>query len=164
MDQKNVFILIGVAVAIFLFAAVFFKGSNITKYRLRTFLTKNEKDCFKHLQRIFPEYHICPQVSMGALLEPLAKMSSANAKERSNNAIHRNQISSKVIDFIMLDKNLEPAFIIELDDNTHNSKQDKDRERDIHILKAGLKTVRIRRVKGAFPTRQQFENILGSQN
>lgn len=164
MDNKNILILIGLLVVVFFFAAIFFKGSNVTKYRLRTFLTKNEKDCFKHLQRIFPEYHICPQVSMGALLEPLAKMSSANAKERSNSAVHRNQISSKVIDFVMLDKNLEPAFIIELDDNTHNSKQDKDHDRDVNIFKAGLKTVRIRRVKGGFPTRQQFESILNSIN
>jgi len=146
---------------IVIFAIIFLKPGGVKqRYKLRTFLTKNEKDCFNHLKKIFPEHHICPQVSMGAILEPLASMRSANPQERSHNASHRNQISSKVIDFIMLNQNLDPVFIIELDDNTHNSKLDKDRERDAHISLAGLKTVRIRRNKNTFPGRAYFEKAL----
>lgn len=162
MEQKYVLGLIVAVVIVFFLVAIVFKSSNVVKYKLRNFLSKNEKDCFNHLLRIFPEYYICPQVSMGAILEPLAKMNSNNYKERSNNAIHRNQVSSKVIDFVMINKNLEPIFLIELDDNTHNSKLDQDKERDMNVFKAGLKTVRIRRVKAGFPTRAYFDNALKS--
>lgn len=161
MDSKNAIIyLIGVVVVVFILFVLFNKKTKQGKYGLKTFLTRNEKDFFNHLLKIFPDNYICPQVSMGAIIEPIAKMSGATRQERSNSATHRNQVQSKIIDYVILNNLLEPIFIIELDDNTHNSKIDKDWERDNNISLAGLKTIRIRRNKKLFPGREYFNLFL----
>lgn len=161
MDFKNA-VMYGVGI-IFIIAVIFilFKSSvNKGKYKLKIFLTKNEKDCFIHLRKIFPDNYICPQVSMGAVIEPTAKINGATRQERSNSAVHRNQVQSKIIDYVILNKFLDPIFIVELDDNTHNSKIDKDKDRDNNISLAGLKTIRIRRNKNIFPGREVFNSFL----
>lgn len=149
---------IGFLLIIIILFSVLKKPAN--NYKLKQFLTKNEKDFFNHLTRIFPDKYICPQVSMGAVIHPYAQMSSQNYQERSQSAILRNKVGSKIIDYLILGKNLEPEFIIELDDSTHNSKAQQDYERDQNIRLAGLITIRIRRNKGRFPDRAFFDNIL----
>lgn len=129
-------------------------------YIARTFLTKNEKDCFQHLKKEFPEYHICPQVSMGALLEPNINSKNPNKKQRSEYTILRNKIQSKVVDFVMMDEDLNVAFIIELDDKSHDSKLELDALRDKNFAGAGIPTVRFRRNDNKFLSREEIESQL----
>ena len=149
---------IGFLLIIIVLLSIFKKPAK--NYKLKQFLTKNEKDFFNHLTRIFPDKYICPQVSMGAVIQPYAQMSSQSYQERSQSAILRNKVGSKIIDYLILGKNLEPEFIIELDDNTHNSKTQQDYERDNNLRQAGLATIRVRRNKGRFPDRASFDKIL----
>lgn len=132
-------------------------------YVARTFLTNNEKDCFRHLKKIFPEYHICPQVSMGATLEPNIKGKNLTEKQRSQYTVLRNQIQAKVIDYVMLNSQLEVEFVVELDDRSHDVKQDKDALRDKNMLGAGIPTVRFRRVNGHFISRDDILKQVQSQ-
>lgn len=129
-------------------------------YVPRAMFTNNEKDCFKHLQKEFPDYHICPQVSMGALLQPNINSSSPNKNQRSEYTILRNKIQSKVVDFVMLDSNLQVSFIIELDDKSHDSKLELDAMRDKNFAQAGIPTVRFRRNGNSFLNREQIEEQL----
>lgn len=136
------------------------------EYELREFITGNEKDCFNHLKKLFPEYHICPQVSMGALLNPRNQdgVDSNSEEARSRYMILRNKITSKVVDFVFIDKNFIPVFIIELDDKSHDNKLEQDAQRDLNFRLAGLDTVRFRRESGKFPTRKEIEKMLKEQN
>lgn len=134
-------------------------------YQLKPLLTQNEKDCFKHLKSIFPEYHICPQVCMGAVLDPRDEYGPEKTQQQKTELlILRNKISSKMIDFVFLDKNLNAAFIVELDDKSHDNKQEQDAQRDQHLRLAGLNTVRFRRDKGSFPSRKEIETMLKEKN
>lgn len=154
-----IFAVIVCIVVLYIVFTKFFKEKK-TKglYSRRTFLTQNEKDCFIYLRKMFPEYHICPQVSMGAVLEPNIKSKTKNksAKERSEYTVLRNKVQSKVIDFVMMNSDLNVEFIIELDDKSHDSKVEVDKIRDLHVLGAGIKTVRFRRENGKFPSRKDI--------
>jgi very-short-patch-repair endonuclease len=46
------------------------------------------------------------------------------------------------IDFVLFDKNFKALCLIELDDQSHDQKQDKDIERDFITKQAGYKTIR----------------------
>lgn len=131
----------------------FFKKQHVILYKPRTFLTNNEKDCLRYLKKIFPEYHICPQVSMGALLEP--NVSRGNGSQYT---ILRNKIQSKVVDFVFMNSDFEVEFIIELDDKSHDSKVEQDRIRDLNFLHAGIPTARFRRQGNKFPSKSAIES------
>lgn len=156
MDNGNYALYIfGAFIVLVLVLIIFYKiksffNAKKKNYNRREFLTKNEKDCFAYLKKIFPEYHICPQVSMGAVLEPAISTNNPNKKERSSYTVLRNQIQCKVIDFAMLNEKMNIEFIIELDDKSHDNKKDKDSLRDFNLLQAGIPTVRFRRVNGNF--------------
>lgn len=139
------------------FKKIKFKFSK--NYKARAFLTQNEKDCFLHLRSSFPEYHICPQVSMGAVLDP--NINTSSSKDRKTYTILRHQIQCKVIDFVFLNKNLEVEFVIELDDKSHDSKLDKDTIRDKNLADANIPTIRFRRTNGQFMTREEILKLLG---
>lgn len=162
-NQTLIYILFGV-ILLLLILFIRSKFKNIFSqrrkfYSPRAIFTPNEKDCFKQLKKEFPEYHICPQVSMGALLEPNIS-SSPNKNQRSEYTILRNKIQSKVIDFVMLDSNLQVSFIIELDDKSHDTKLEQDAIRDRHFAQVGIPTVRFRRDGNSFLNREQIEEQL----
>lgn len=166
-----VLIIVSALTFIVLVSAVYFFFKNKKKeskekgiYQLKPLLTQNEKDCFKHLKSLFPEYHICPQVSMGAVLDPVTEEKEPSQEERTRMLVLRNKISSKMIDFVFLDKNLNASFIVELDDKSHDNKVEQDAQRDQHLRLAGLPTVRFRREKGSFPNRKEIETLLKQQN
>lgn len=149
-DSLTWIIVFSVLIVLFICIKFLKRGKKISVYKKRNFLTKNEQDCFIHLKKILPEYHICPQVSMGAVIEP------NHFKNKSQQTILRNKVQSKVIDFVILNSNMETAFVIELDDNSHNNKKEQDNLRDANLFNAGITTVRFRRVNGNFPTRKEI--------
>lgn len=146
-------------IAIYICYKVFFK-KKLPLYKARTFLTQNEKDCFRHLRKEFPEFNICPQVSMGALLEPNINSKNPTKKERSQYTILRNKIQSKVVDFVMMNNDMEVVFLIELDDRSHDNKVELDALRDKNFSQAGIPTVRFRRNGNSFMSRKEIEQQL----
>lgn len=140
-----------------------FKGrkNEVGSYKRKQFLTKNEQDCFRHLMKEFPDYLISVQVSMGAILEPIIDSYSHDASVRSQAAVLRNKIGSKIVDFVLINKStLNIWFIIELDDKSHDNKINEDAERDRNLALAGIYSVRFRRENGGFPGRAKIESVL----
>lgn len=151
--SNNLILIIVISALILIVLCVVFlrKGKNKSLYKKRVFLTQNEKDCFVYLKKIFPDFIVCPQVSMGAVIEPNL------FKNKSQQTILRNKVQSKVIDFVILNSSdMEVAFVIELDDRSHDNKKEQDNLRDANLLNAGIVTVRFRRIKGKFPTRKEI--------
>lgn len=122
-----------IAVAVAAMVAKGIGGGASATYRPRAFLTPNELEFFNRLLRALPDHHVFPQVAMSALIEPTAK-----GKEWRS-AFGR--ISQKRVDYCVFTKaDMKLVAIVELDDRTHDSK--KDAQRDSYTESAGIRTVR----------------------
>jgi hypothetical protein len=108
------------------------------QFKAKSMLTPNELEFLTRLEAAVPECRFCPQVAMGAFLEP-----SVSKSDRSAYASLRGKISQKYVDYVMQDKKTGAILaIIELDDRTHDKKRDKDAARDAVLASAGYRTVR----------------------
>lgn len=135
---------------------------NPHKFKARQFMTKNEEDFFKHFVKIFPDKYIAPQVSMDAVIEPDVAQNVKNREGKNAYQSMRGTIKANKIDFLILNSNFKPEFIIELDDNSHNNKQAADAQRDQNLKDANIPTIRIRRNKDGFPSRAFFDKQLNN--
>lgn len=104
------------------------KNSPITKNR---FITEHEKTMFNELRQSVPECHIFVQVSFGALL-------------KTNTWATRNTFNRKIADYVITDRFFNILAVIELDDKSHDTKQQQDAERDAMLKEAGYKVLRYR--------------------
>lgn len=106
-------------------------------YKAKPLLSANELEFLSRLESAVPELRFCPQVAMGALLDP-----AVSKKENpSRHASLRGTFAQKMIDFVAMDRKTGAIVaIIELDDRTHN--EEKDAKRDAMLKSAGYKTVR----------------------
>jgi very-short-patch-repair endonuclease len=112
------------------------------RYLPKALLTPNEKEFFGRLRRAVPEYAVQSQVCMGALMEG-RHTSGKHLRTRA-------KFSQKIVDYALLDDNLEVVLLIELDDRTHDPK--KDAARDAMTNQAGYRTLRVEsRAKPAVP-------------
>lgn len=108
-------------------------GGNKSKIIAKPILTENETEFFYRLQRALPDYHIFPQVALGAILD-----ASGNGNARMAT---RGYFSQKIADYVVCEKNtMKILAIVELDDKTHNHK--KDARRDKMLDSAGYRTIR----------------------
>lgn len=107
-----------------------------TKFKQKTLLTPNELEFLGRLETAAPELRFFPQVAMGALLEPAVTRSDGKAYYRL-----RGMFSQKIVDFVA-QRRSDGAIvaIIELDDRTHDS--GKDANRDEMLQSAGYSIVR----------------------
>lgn len=105
-------------------------------YKEKALLTPNEIEFYLRLQRALPKHIVLTQVSMGALLQPRISSRSDN-KEFFR---VRSKFAQKIVDYVVCDRELAVLAIIELDDRTHNSL--KDAERDAMLKEAGYRTLR----------------------
>lgn len=113
-------------------------------FRARPLMTENELAFFGQLRDALPPgLHICPQVSMAAV------MTTRPGLPRSEQFGARNKFDRKIIDFVILDATGKTIALVELDDKTHRVERDK--ERDDLTGSAGLRTVR-------FPSRPRPSN------
>lgn len=69
---------------------------------------------------------------MSALMDPVAQ-----GKQR---LLDLNRILQKRVDYAIYTRDLKLIAIVELDDRTHN--RVKDRQRDLYVASAGIRTVR----------------------
>lgn len=106
-------------------------------YKQKALLTANELEFLARLEAAVPELRICPQVAMGAVLDP-----AVSRKQDPKRFFKlRGAFAQKMIDFVAMDRQTGAIVaIIELDDRTHN--EDKDAKRDAMLKSAGYKTVR----------------------
>jgi len=110
-------------------------GPSLADLRPKPILTANEFEFFGRLCRALPDHHVFPQVSLDALIAVSSKASYAAR------VALRNSYSQKRPDFVICrSETLAVAAIIELDDRTHNT--DNDRKRDEIIEAAGYRVVR----------------------
>ncbi len=106
------------------------------KFKAKRLLTANELEFLNRLEAAAPELRFCPQVAMGALLDPTAHRSDRRAYFRQ-----RGMFAQKIVDFVAQRRDDGSIVaIIELDDRTHDSA--KDAKRDAMLASAGYKTLR----------------------
>lgn len=118
------------------------KGVDLPKYRYKRkqfFMSRAEHECFEALMTaVGNEYHIFPQVHLPTIIDNKVKGQNWNAAFR--------HVSQKSVDFVLCNKRyIEPILAIELDDQTHNRQDRKDRDGEVErILKdAGLPLLRL---------------------
>lgn len=104
-------------------------------------MTAHEKTMFGEIMQAVPECFIFPQVSLGAIL-------------RTSSQATRNKFNRKIADFVITDRAFNILAIIELDDKSHDGKEQKDAERDAMLKEAGYKVLRYR----VMPNKQQLRN------
>lgn len=110
------------------------KPGQVGDYKQADIMTANELEFFDRLVQALPGHYVFPQISMGALLRPAISRKSPDWMKQYN------RISSQRVDFAIYSPQMKLLTLIELDDKTHNTK--KDRERDRRTQSAGIKTLR----------------------
>jgi very-short-patch-repair endonuclease len=108
------------------------------RYFSKRLLTENEKEFFLRLKEALPAHHVMAQVSMGALID----VKNWGSRQHWQYWQRRSDFDKKIIDFVVLNADLEVVTIIELDDRSHDGKKAKDRERDEMVASAGYPTIR----------------------
>lgn len=111
-------------------------GARDAKFKPKALLTANELEFLGRLEAAAPELRFCPQVSMGALLDPAVSRRDGKAYYRL-----RGMFSQKIVDFVA-QRRADGGIVavIELDDRTHDSA--KDAKRDAMLTGAGYRVVR----------------------
>lgn len=127
-------ILIGAAIAVvtLIFVVLASRGRG-HQYEPCPVMTANELEFFRRLEQAHPNGYVFPQVSMAAVMRP----TSSNGKKRM--AAFR-AISQKRIDFVIYSRSMELLCVVELDDRTHNARNDAIRDR--MLATAGIRTIR----------------------
>lgn len=121
------------------------KDNNRTPIKSSYLMTEHEKTMFKELRQAIPEYYIFPQVSLGAILWTKGQAT-------------RNKFNRKIADYVITNQNFNILAIIELDDKSHQGKEQQDAERDSMLKEAGYKVLRYRHM----PDKQKLRNdIIG---
>lgn len=103
----------------------------------RAIMTPNEKEFYARLKGALPSYDVVPQVAMSALLDvSLPEMHPDYWKMRK-------EFSQKTVDYVVCRKGtMDVVAVVELDDRTHDVKEEKDAARDAMLAKAGIRTIR----------------------
>jgi len=106
-------------------------------YKAKALLTDNELEFLIRLESAVPELRICPQVAMGAILDPA--VSRKHDPKRYFKL--RGAFAQNIIDFVAMDRRSGAIIaIIELDDRTHSV--EKDAKRDAMLSSAGYRSIR----------------------
>jgi hypothetical protein len=124
------------------------KPSNETKEKTglikpKRLLTMNEQPTFKKLVEALPEYVVFAQVSFSAILDTTDRAT-------------RNRFNRKIADFVVCNKSFIVIGVVELDDSSHNGREEQDAERDAMFNEAGYKVIRYRRMPERDQVRRDF--------
>lgn len=96
-------------------------------------LTKHEQLMFFRLQEALPKLIVLSQVSFGALLTAQARGV-------------RNTFDRKRADFVICDKSFKVLAVVELDDSSHDGREEQDANRDKLLTDAGYRVLRYRSI------------------
>ena len=119
-------------------------------YKSNIFMTDNEIEFFHRLVKAFLESYVFPQVAMSGLV------SAKSSDFKKLNAI-KNTYNRLRVDFVIY-KDKKVIAIIELDDKTHQNKEDKDTKRDSILTDAGYKIFRFDSKNK--PSIEELKNII----
>ena len=102
-------------------------------FKRRALMTDNEQEFHRRLLAALPDLEIWPQVPIFALIEPTSRQGSARWKRGLR------LISNRRVDWVIARRGT-PVLVIELDDKTHDAKNDKRRDQllascDFHVLR-----------------------------
>lgn len=150
--------IIVLAVIVFVVAIVFLKmqgqGEQETPIHRQTshspikssyLLSNHEKTMFGEIRQAVPECQIFVQVALSAILWTKSQAT-------------RNRFNRLIADYVITDNNFNILAVIELDDKSHDNRQEKDAERDEMLREAGYKVLRYRYM----PSKEQLrQDILG---
>lgn len=91
-------------------------------YQAKYLLTKNEWYEYKKLQKYAAEkgLMICPKVRLLDIIEP--------RKTEKDYMLLLSKVQSKHVDFLICDQNMNIKGVLELDDNSHDRKDRKERD------------------------------------
>lgn len=117
---------------VFVSAILMAKGRG-HRYEPCPIMTRNELEFFRRLEMAHPNGYVFPQVSMAAVMRP------ASGNDQQRLAAFR-AISQKRIDFAIYSHHMELLCVVELDDRTHNPRNDEIRDR--MLATAGIRTIR----------------------
>jgi hypothetical protein len=143
------YILLPICVVLWYVMKSYYDELNRAKWRLyhedakahaivsRAVMTPNETEFYARLKGALPDFEVIPQVAMSALLDvSLPEMHPEYWKMRK-------EFSQKTVDYVVCRKgSMDVVVVVELDDRTHDVKQDKDAARDKMLANAGIKTIR----------------------
>lgn len=135
-------------------------GNAFSAYRPKRLMTRHEIVMYQKLVRALSgtPYIVCPQVSMGAVMDVKPGI------ENKRRLALRNRFDRKIIDFVIADAEGKARLLIELDDSSHVSSRDRDR--DTLTGQAGYQTLRYRKA-GSLDVRrlrQDIAEIIRSQS
>lgn len=102
-------------------------------------MSANEINLYEKLKEFLPNYTIFSQVAFSAFMT-------------SKDYAARATFNRKFADFAILDSNYEIICLVELDDNSHRNKKDKDKSRDELCMSVGYPVVR-------FPSQPNISQI-----
>ena len=129
-------VLVALAGAAVVMAGSKAKGKNAlgpSDVKKRAPLTKREQGMYFRLRETFPELVVLSQVSFSALITGRSQ------------AI-RNRFNRKHADFVLCTKAFEVVAVIELDDSSHEGREEQDKERAEMLTVAGIRVERFRQV------------------
>lgn len=106
-------------------------------------LTNHEKTMFGEIRQAVPECQIFIQVALGAILWTKSQGT-------------RNKFNRLIADFVITDRYFNILAVIELDDKSHDNKQEKDAKRDAMVREAGYKVLRYRHMPDKQKLRQDI--------
>lgn len=114
-------------------------------YQKSWLFSYNEKDAYQKLLPIAQElgYTVFAKVRLLDLLEPV----KGNPKYKT----YFYKVQAKHVDFVLCDQKLVARYIIELDDNSHNAADRKQRDNfvDEVITSVGYKIIRVKAITEA---------------
>jgi hypothetical protein len=111
-------------------------GRRIPNVEAKPLMTARELAMLRVFEELLPAHRIHAQVAMGALLKAIPP------RGRSATPADRNAFAQKIVDFVVQDPATGAVIaLIEVDDSSHRSAA--DRERDRMTAKAGYRTLRV---------------------
>lgn len=106
-------------------------------YQKKWLLTYNEKDAYKKLKIAAEKYGytVFTKIRLFDLVEPI--------KQNPKYKTFLYKIQAKHVDFVLCDRKLVARYIIELDDNSHNTEERKERDEfvDTVLISTGYKVL-----------------------
>lgn len=145
-----IFVILGIILFV-LFSLFKKKGKTLNgvEYSSKPLMTGNEIEFFGRLARALPEYHVFPQVALGAIVN-----GHINGQSTFQS---RSFFSQKIADYVVCDRKMKVIAIIELDDKTHDV--EKDQKRDLMLHYAGYKIIRWHSTRK--PSTEQIRKTFG---
>ncbi|BBB66837.1 hypothetical protein UNDYM_2584 [Undibacterium sp. YM2] len=112
-------------------------------------LTEREKPMFPRLVSAFPNHIVLTQVAFSAII-------THERQDWATDRATRSKFNRMVVDFVICTKEFDVLAVIELDDSTHDGREDRDASRDALLQTAGYKVFRYRQIPDVLRLRQDI--------